>query len=108
MPTIRILEFNELANFNLDSNIHSNLMSNLDPSLESNYKSNSEICTISNSNLYLESKDKTNRLKEDKESRKNQIIEALRLDHLNNDERTKVERLIDQNADCFYLLEELL
>lgn len=91
MPTIRILEFNELTNSNLDSNV------------QPSSATNSKIHTISKSISNLESNDKSNYLEESKNSRKNKIIEALRLNHLDNDESASVERLIHQNADCFYL-----
>lgn len=40
--------------------------------------------------------------------RKNKIINALRLGHLNKEEKKYIEKLIEKSSDCFHLAGERL
>lgn len=107
VPTIQIFEFDELANSNPNSNLNQDSNSKSEASSKSNSKSNfSKVYTISNSSSKESST--TYDVEENKNSRYNKIIEFLKLDHLNDEERMAVEKSIKRNVDCFHLPEEPL
>lgn len=130
VPTIQIHEFDELTNLNSISNSSSNSSSKtnlINSNSNSNITSNSN--STLNSNVGLESKSNpksnlrsiskistnstsTSSIKSytqiSEKSRENKIIDTLRLEHLNNEERGNIEELIKRNADCFHLPEEPL
>jgi len=124
------------SNSNLNPNTNSNYLGSSSSNL--NPKTNPNSCCLgstilnsnsnSNSSLY-ESFDSTSNLKSNsilipnsedpnlnsrscfiikQEERKDKIMEMLRLEHLNTEERAHVERLIEKNSDCFHLSGERL
>lgn len=118
-----------LGSFSSNSNSKSNSVSNL----ISNSNSNSNSClnsTIdnSNSNSNLNSDESFNSISNSnsipiprssnsnsrscflvkQNDRKNKIMGMLRLEHLNAEERSHIDKLIEKNSDCFHLPDEKL
>jgi len=87
------LNTNSVSNSNSNSNLNSN------SSLHENLNSN----TISISNSEKSSSNLRFCFYIDKEERKDEIIKALRLEHLNTEKRLHVEKLIEKASDCFHL-----